>query len=96
MINVPKKHLFIIKQILQKHIPDAEVRAFGSRVSGTAKIYSDLDLAIIEKNKITAKVLMQLKDDFEESDIPFRIDILDWYTISDEFKTIINKRYEII
>lgn len=37
----------IVQHILQKHVPGHAVWAFGSRVKGTAKPYSDLDLAII-------------------------------------------------
>ena len=96
MIDVPQNHLSAIKQILHKNIPYAEVRAFGSRVSGTVKKYSDLDLVIVGKNEIDPKVMMQLKDDFEESDIPFRVEILDWHAISSEFKRIIEQKYEII
>lgn len=96
MIDVAHNHLLSIKHILQKHIPDIEVRAFGSRVSGTAKQYSDLDLVIMGERKIDAKVLMQLQEDFEESDIPFRVEILDWHSIAGEFKKIIEQRYEVI
>ena len=96
MINVPQDHLLTIKRMLQNHVPDVEVRAFGSRVSGTIKEYSDLDLVIVGEFKIDPKVLMQLKDDFEESDIPFRVEILDWHSISDEFRRIIEQRYEVI
>jgi len=96
MINVPENHLLTVKQILQKHVPDVEVRAFGSRVSGTVKEYSDLDLVVVGENRINPKVLMYLKDDFEESDIPFRVEILDWNGISEEFRRIIEERYEVI
>ena len=96
MIDVPQNHLLSIKQILQRHIPDIEVRAFGSRVSGTAKPYSDLDLVIVGERMLDAKVLMQLQEDFEESDIPFRVEILDWHSIAGEFKKIIEQRYEVI
>ena len=96
MIDIPQHHLFSIKQILLKHIPAIEVKAFGSRVSGTAKPYSDLDLVIVGKQKIDPRVLAQLKEDFEESDIPFRIDILDWCGITDEFKKIVEQCCEVI
>jgi predicted nucleotidyltransferase len=96
MINAPKQSLLTIKGILQKHLPDAQVRAFGSRVIGKAKPYSDLDLVIMTKTKVNSKVLMKLKEEFEESDVPFRVDIVDWHRISKEFKRIIQEQYEII
>ena len=96
MIDIPQHHLLSIRQILLRHIPDIEVKAFGSRVSGTAKPYSDLDLVIMGGQKIDPRVLAQLKEDFEESDIPFRVEILDWHGITDDFKKIIEQCCEVI
>jgi len=96
MINIKPEHLEIVKTILANHVPEAEVRAFGSRVTRTAKDYSDLDLAIIADHKLDIRTLALLKLDFEESDLPFRVDILDWHTASDEFQKMIEKEYEII
>ena len=96
MIDISQHQLKIIKKILRKHVSDCEVRAFGSRVTLTAKNYSDLDLAIVGKTKLDRKILSDLKEDFRESDILFRVDVLDWHTTSENFKKIIKARYEII
>ena len=96
MINVPPDNLITIQQILQKFVPDCEVRAFGSRVNGTAKPYSDFDLAIVSKEKIQRKTKMLLRRAFEESKLPFRVDVLDYNAISKEFRTIVDNQYEII
>lgn len=96
MIDVARHHLFSIKQILQKHLPEIEIKAFGSRVSGKAKPYSDLDLVIMGNQKVDPHVLAQLKEDFEESDIPFRVEILDGCDITDDFKKSIEQCCEII
>jgi hypothetical protein len=37
-----------------------------------------------------------LKEDFSESDLPFKVDIIDWTSISDDLKKIIQKTYQII
>lgn len=96
MIDVSPHHFQIIKKILKKHVPGCEVRAFGSRVTQTAKSYSDLDLAIIGKDELLAKTLFALKEDFEESDLPFRVDVLDWRAISDDFRKVIEKQFEVL
>ena len=96
MIDVSPHSLKLIQKILNKHVPDCEVRAFGSRVTCTAKDYSDLDLAIVGNKKLAKKTLYSIKDDFRESDLPIRVDVLDWNAISEEFKKIINKKYEVI
>lgn len=57
MIDVAPQYLQIVKDILKKNIPEYEVRAFGSRVTGKAKTYSDLDLVIMSSNPIDKKIL---------------------------------------
>ena len=63
--------------IMNKHIPGVDVRAFGSRVLGTSKPYSDLNLVIMGEHKIEATKMLDLKEDFADSDIPFRVEILE-------------------
>ncbi|HOC59817.1 MAG TPA: nucleotidyltransferase domain-containing protein [Smithellaceae bacterium] len=96
MIDISEHHLTSVKQILAKHVSSAEVLAFGSRVSGKAKPYSDLDLVIREKKMIPINTLARLKEDFEESDIPFRVEILDWNGISREFQKVIKRHCEAL
>ncbi|MHB9028630.1 MAG: nucleotidyltransferase family protein [Candidatus Latescibacterota bacterium] len=88
--------LKIIEDILERYAPEYEVRAFGSRVTRTAKKHSDLDLAVAGRERIDPKRLDRLKEAFEESDLPFRVDVLDWNAISPEFRKIIEKKYEVI
>ena len=96
MIDISPRDLETVKRILAKRVPGCEVRAFGSRVSWTAKSASDLDLAIIGDKKVSRRILTQLKADFEDSALPFTVDVLDWHKISPEFQQNISKQYEII
>lgn len=96
MIDVPPEILQIILSILNQKAPECEVRAFGSRVHGSPKKHSDLDLALIGKEKLSDKTLCSLKEAFEESDIPFRVDFLDWNTISKEFQSVINREHVVL
>ncbi|MCS7091576.1 MAG: nucleotidyltransferase domain-containing protein, partial [Limisphaera sp.] len=70
MIDVNPHHLETIKRILREHVPDCEVRAFGSRVDWTAKDYSDLDLVVVGEKALPADTLRRLREAFEESDLP--------------------------
>lgn len=96
MINISSSHMEIVKKILRKHVPDCEVRVFGSRLKEKIKNYSDLDLAIVSKESLSGDVIYSLKDDFQESDLPFRVDVLDWSSISSEFKKVIEGEYEVL
>ena len=96
MINVSSSQLKTINRILAEYVGDCEVRAFGSRVNGPAKKYSDLDVAVVAPNKIKRRTKMLLREAFEESDLPFRVDIIDYHAVSDEFREIIDTKYEIL
>jgi predicted nucleotidyltransferase len=96
MIKIQDGQLKIIIDILNKFVPNCEVRAYGSRYKGNSSEYSDLDLAIVGKEKLDWKLLVDLKEAFEESDLPFRVDVLDWYGISEEFRNVIEAGYEVL
>ena len=96
MISVSPVHLERIRRILAEYVGDCEVRAFGSRVIGTSKDHSDLDLAVVATNKIERRTRMLLREAFEESDLPFRVDIIDYNAVSNEFRTIIDAQFEIL
>jgi len=96
MINVSNEELKIILDILKKYVPNCEIRVFGSRFKGTAKDCSDLDLAIVGNDKLDWRLMADLKEAFQESNLRFRIDVLDWHATSPEFKKVIEQGYEVI
>lgn len=88
-IDVQPLHWQIVHDILQKHVPQYEVWAFGSRAKGSAKPYSDLDLAIITDKPLDLSVSADLSDAFSESDLPWKVDVVDWATTNESFRKII-------
>ncbi len=74
-----------VRNILNRFVPQAEIIVFGSRVHGTAKPWSDLDLAIKAESAIDWKLLEDIKEAFQESELPFRVDIFNWNDISPAF-----------
>lgn len=96
MIDVKAKDIKIIKEILNKYLPYIEIRVFGSRIKGTASKYSDIDIAIVGQKKIDRKLIYKLQDEFEFSELTIKVDIVDWFSISEEFRRIIESNYEIL
>lgn len=78
-----------VSAILQRHLPNNEVWAFGSRVKGNAKPYSDLDLAIITDTPLPLELLAEVAEAFSESDLPWKVDLVDWATTSERFRQVI-------
>ena len=91
LIDIREDHWDIVQGILQKHVPQYEVWAFGSRAKWTAKQYSDLDLALITDKPLSLDISASLSDDFSESDLPYKVDIVDWATTSESFRKIIEQ-----
>lgn len=96
MIDIEDRHLALVKQILNKFVPGVPIWVFGSRVKGTTKPYSDLDLVIVGQQKIPQQCYYQIQDAFEESALPYRVDVLDWHRISPSFRQVIQEKYVIL
>ena len=95
-IDVRPDHWEIVRSVLEKHVPQYAVWAFGSRAKWTAKDYSDLDLAVITDKPLTLTVSSGLSEDFSESDLPWKVDVVDWATTSDSFRKIIAENYVVV
>jgi predicted nucleotidyltransferase len=90
-IDMRPEHLAIVRDILSGCVPDREVWAFGSRARGTAKPYSDLDLAILGDAPLSLDVSAILAEALSESDLPYKVDIVDWAATGDSFRDIIRR-----
>ena len=95
-VDLNPNHLATVERILAEHVPECEVRAFGSRATWTAKDYSDLDLAVVGAGSLDWGALSRLKEAFEESDLPMRVDVLDWHVISESFRKVIERDYMVV
>jgi len=96
MVDLTAEELALLRTLLARHIPGIEVRAFGSRVLGTARPHSDLDLAIVAEGPLPLATLGRLQEAFEESDLTFRVDLVDWHSISPSFRQLIENHFLVI
>src|SRR5271170_4281015 len=75
----------IVSEILRHHLPGREVWAYGSRARRTRlKKFSDLDLAV-ERPPLPLSTLSALAEAFDESPLPFKVDIVDAASLEPEF-----------
>ena len=95
-IDIGPADLETIRRILCKHTPGLEVRVFGSRVSWTARETSDLDLALMTDEPLTVARVADLRAAFTESDLPFRVDIVDWASTSESFRKAIERDHVVL
>lgn len=97
-IQISSAELQIIKGILQQVLPQqAKVWVFGSRATGKAKRYSDIDLAIdIHSKNLDLQMLGILDVLFEESELPWKVDIVDYNNVSKDFRAIIDHDKQLL
>jgi type I restriction enzyme S subunit len=95
-VDISPDHWAIVRDILRRHLPQHEVWAFGSRVKHKAKRYSDLDLAVIADAPLAPSVLAALREDFSDSDLPWKVDMVDWATTSETFRQIIAREKVVV
>lgn len=93
MPDLTSNQIQLIRKILDEHVPECQVWIFGSRALGRAKKHSDLDLALIGRDKISSHLLSSLKEEFSKSDLPFRVDLVDWNRISPLFREVIQREH---
>ena len=80
----------LLKQTVRKYLPDESYKAFifGSHVTGKNRKFSDIDLGIIGPIPLTPREYISIKNDLEESDLPYRVDLIDFMKVSDKFKQV--------
>lgn len=89
-LDLPADERRLVLAILAAHFPDgATAWVFGSRATGRARRYSDLDLAVDAGRPLTLDETAQLSEAFRESDLPYRVDLADWQSIDDHFRQMI-------
>jgi|GEM_PF-314565 len=100
-LAVRPEHRQIVRAVLRAVLPEWQatgaadaggtvtIYVFGSRARGTVKKAADLDLAIDAGRKLTPREEAELKEKFEESDLPYKVDIVDLRAVSDAFADII-------
>lgn len=95
-IDISPRDLDTVRSILHCHVPNHEVWAFGSRVRWTAHTYSDLDLAIRSVSPIPTSILSALREEFSESNLPMKVDVLDVASVDEKFRKLIEEEYAVI
>lgn len=90
-LEIAPDHLALVRDILGAHLPvGVQVLVFGSRARGGAKRFSDLDLLLKGQGPVGPDLLSRLADAFEESALPWRVDLVDDHALTPEFRAVIS------
>lgn len=95
-LDIEPRHWAMVQDILKQYLPGREVWAFGSRVKGTAKPFSDLDLVVLGDVPLGLALQAQLAEAFDESDLPWRVDLVDWATTAEAFRALMAQHKVVV
>ncbi len=89
-VDIRPDHLEIVRGILRAHLPAGfRAWAFGSRANWTATDASDLDLAVAGPTRLDYRAVTDLEIAFEESELPYTVDVVDLNAVSQGFRQIV-------
>ena len=83
-IDISAEQRETILALLERHLPGTAAWVYGSRTKWTSRPQSDLDLVVFSTPEQRAQV-GALRDAFEESDLPFRVDLFVWDDVPKAF-----------
>ena len=86
MFGLSDDDFIFVKSTLQRYLtPSTHVFVFGSRSRGDHHQFSDLDL-MLETQESCSIDICQLQEEFEESRLPIKIDIVHYDDYANEYR----------
>lgn len=97
-LYLSRSHLTQLQTLLAHHVPDAEVWAYGSRVSGGAHEGSDLDLVLRHPQDLARDVTgwIELKEALQNSALPMLVEVHLWPRLPATFHGEIERAYVVV
>ena len=97
-LHLLPRHRAKLEELLDEHLPDVEVWAYGSRVTGESHDASDLDLVL--RGPALARIdtgrLAEFEEAVTESTIPFLVEARDWARLPQSFHRTVERQYFVI
>lgn len=87
---IDEKTREFIRSTIRSHLPDPSYRIFlfGSRATSQHHPYSDVDIGIQGSSRVSVGVLSDIQEALIESDLPVRVDVVDFLSVNPDFDRI--------
>ncbi len=96
-LSLPSRYRRMVEALLSKHVPEAEVWAYGSRVNGESHEGSDLDLVVRSPSlESLGTEFLDLIEAVRESNIPILVQAHDWAGLPKRFHQEIERDYVVV
>ena len=94
-IDLTAEHRKTVLALLERHLPGTPAWAYGSRTTWTSRPQSDLDLVVFATPE-QRRPVGDLREAFEESSLPFRVDLFVWGEVPAEFQGQIRTKHIVL
>ena len=94
-IDITAEQRKTVLALLARHLPNTTAWVYGSRVKWTSRPESDLDLVVFAKPEQERRV-SDLREAFEESNLPFRVDLFVWDDVPEQFRKTIEAEHVVL
>ena len=94
-IDITTEERQTVLALLQRHLPGTAAWVYGSRVKWTSRPQSDLDLVVFATPEQRPQV-GDLREAFEESNLPFRVDLFVWDDVPKPFRKQIEAEHAVL
>ncbi|MBP7710206.1 MAG: restriction endonuclease subunit S [Rickettsiales bacterium] len=85
IVGISKAQEKIISEILKPYLDEFAFFYYGSRVKGGFEATSDLDILIKGKEKMPREALEKIKEKFDQSLLPFIVNLSDYFSVDQKF-----------
>ena len=94
-IDITAEQRKTILALLARHLPNTAAWVYGSRVKWTSRPQSDLDMVVFATPEQAGRV-SDLREAFDESNLPFRVDLFVWDAVPEQFRKQIKRDHVLL
>ena len=94
-IDITAEQRKTVLALLERYLPNTTTWVYGSRAKWASRPQSDLDLVVFTTPEQNGRV-SDLREAFEESTLPFRVDLFVWDTVPESFRKQIEADHVVL
>ena len=94
-IDITGEQRKTILALLERHLPNTAAWVYGSRAKWTSRPQSDLDMVVFATPE-QARRVSDLREAFEESNLPYRVDLFVWDDVPEQFRKRIEAEHVVL